>query len=179
MVQRKYDRPALKLEYICSEHFNVTDFFRNKGIDIKKAWSGSVLWWRDEKQKLTDNIYKTAIKTISESKVAEIDKRVSQVEQTRKINIKWITDDILENTTHQKDGVVIKAKWKMHYQARKAYNEVLRLEVWLPSAITKNENDNTNKFEWVDIRILWFTNNRDEGWIWNDKEANGGLSKID
>lgn len=141
MPTKKYDRPALKLEFMQSDIDEVQEFLRWKfGEKLAKSnMKNKCKWWVKEKQEMKERIMSKAL-------TSSINKQAKQLEIP------------MDQLTLAKKNAVVKVIQQMmnkdlDMQDLERTIKILRTEMWLPTSYAKNENTNLEKIEWVHILI--------------------------
>ena len=149
-MRNKYDWSALKLEFFQSEHDDVSGFVEQR------------LWKKTAKNSLIANHTKGRTKEKKEYKDLILD-RALQLNMQKQAKELELPMDTLKKA---KNAAVARVMWML---AKKEWEPEIKLsiadiekilrfiktELGEPTTISKNENLNTEKIEWIHVLLWW------------------------
>lgn len=137
MVKQKKDYASLKQEFMQSDIPEVKWFLLSKSIPYDRYAREWTKWWTKEKKAMKQKIIQKAIEKRAEKEAAELS---AKIPLERLYRMKWDFFDLIDQAIdwmQQKDNVDIEKviKWL----------NAIKTELWEPTTVNKNENDNNNK----------------------------------
>lgn len=147
-MKSKYDRPALKLEFIESKYDEVESFFQDK-FKTKTDWSirKNTKWRTKEKQDMKAKIVEDAIKENAQKQVKELQIPLEDLMKWKKTILQLL---LLQVSKYVKDSK--SEDWTLNDVDVANAEKILRMfktELWEPNTIWANYNMNANKVEWL------------------------------
>ena len=147
-MKSKYDRSALKLEFIESKYDEVESFFQDK-FKTKTDWSirKNTKWRTKEKQDMKAMIVEESIKKNAQKQIKELQVPLDEL-------MKW-KKAILQLLLLQVSRYVNESKWKdrtikeIDISNAEKILRMFKTELWEPNTIGANYNMNANKVEWL------------------------------
>ena len=136
MAKQKYDYAKLKQGFMQSDINNIKSYLDSLWIG-NKINETKTKWWTKEKRELKN---KTTEKAIAKRIEKEADKLSAKIPLERLYRMKWDFFDLIDQAIlwmQQKENVDIE-------KVVKGLNTI-KTELWEPTTVSKNENDNTNK----------------------------------
>lgn len=137
MAKQKYDYPSLKQEFMQSNYLEVKKFITDKWMAYNQETRVRTKWWTKEKKEIKNKAVEKAIQKRIEK---EADKLSAKIPLERLYRMKWDFFDLIDQAIdwmQQKDNVDIE-------KVIKGLNAI-KTELWEPTTVNKNENDNNNK----------------------------------
>jgi len=137
MAITKYNRPEIKLDFFSSDFMEVKPFMESKWY----GWSWNINqhtrgWWK-EKAKYMDRVLQKAITRNSDKQAKSLKVTMEFLQKAKKNALIKIAKQITEDDLITMKDLVI---WLW----------TIKTELWEPTKITKNENNNTNNEELSD-----------------------------
>lgn len=141
-MKSKYDRPALKLEFMQSEIDEVQEFLRWKfGEKLAKSnMKNKCKWWTKEKQEMKEKILIKATQNVITKQAKELEIPMEQLTIAKKNAVVKVIQKMMNTDLDMSD--------------LERSIKILRTEMWLPTTYSKNENMNLEKIEWIHI-VMW------------------------
>lgn len=149
-MKNKYDRPALKLEFLESEFNEVQPFFiqrYNKDTAKNRQIAVATKWRAKEKQELKAKIVEDAIKENAQKQVKELQVPLEDLMKWKKTILQLL---LLQVSKYVKDSK--SEDWTLNDVDVANAEKILRMfktELWEPNTIWANYNMNANKVEWL------------------------------
>ena len=144
MPRAKYNRQALKAEFLNSEYKDVAPFIKEKiGKDTAKHTriATKTKWWAEEKQDLRNTALQDATKNALKKTTKELEIPMEQLTLAKKNAVVKVIQKMMDKDLDMSD--------------LERTIKILRTEMWLPTTDSKNENLNMEKFEWIHIIWKW------------------------
>lgn len=137
MARTKYNRPEIKLDFFSSDFMEVKPFMESKWY----GWNWNINqhtrgWWK-EKAKYMDRVLQKAITRNSDKQAKSLKVTMEFLQKAKKNALIKIAKQITEDDLITMKDLVI---WLW----------TIKTELWEPTKITKNENNNTNNEELTD-----------------------------
>ena len=141
-MKSKYDRPALKLEFMQSEIDEVQEFLRWKfGEKLAKSnMKNKCKWWTKEKQEMKEKILIKATQNVITKQAKELEIPMEQLTIAKKNAVVKVIQKMMNTDLDMSD--------------LERSIKILRTEMGLPTTYSKNENMNLEKIEWIHI-VMW------------------------
>lgn len=141
-MKSKYDRPALKLEFMQSDIDEVQEFLRWKfGEKLAKSnMKNKCKWWTKEKQEMKEKILIKATQNVITKQAKELEIPMEQLTIAKKNAVVKVIQKMMNTDLDMSD--------------LERSIKILRTEMWLPTTYSKNENMNLEKIEWIHI-LMW------------------------
>lgn len=145
MAKQKYDYASLKAEFMQSEFDNIKSFLDSKWIG-NKINEMKTKGRTDEKKKYKQRLAQRAIEKSIEKQATQLS---AKIPIERLIRMKTDFFDLIDQAIdwmQQKDNVDIEKviKWL----------NAIKTELWEPTTVAKNENENKDKIEAISI-VIW------------------------
>lgn len=145
MARFKYDYAKLKAEFMQSDIDNIKSFLNSKWIG-NKINETKTTWWTEEKQQYKQRLAQRAIEKTLEKQATQLS---AKIPIERLIRMKSDFFDLIDQAIdwmQQKDNVDIEKviKWL----------NAIKTELWEPTTVAKNENENKDKIEAISI-VIW------------------------
>lgn len=145
MAKQKYDYASLKAEFMQSEFDNIKSFLDSKWIG-NKINEMKTKGRTDEKKKYKQRLAQRAIEKTLEKQATQLS---AKIPIERLIRMKTDFFDLIDQAIdwmQQKDNVDIEKviKWL----------NAIKTELWEPTTVAKNENENKDKIEAISI-VIW------------------------
>ncbi len=149
MARFKYDYASLKAEFMQSEIEDVRNFIKqrlNQDTTINKQLAIKTKWWTNEKKQYKQKLAQRAIEKTLEKQATQLS---AKIPIERLIRMKTDFFDLIDQAIdwmQQKDNVDIEKviKWL----------NAIKTELWEPTTVAKNENENKDKIEAISI-VIW------------------------
>lgn len=149
MAKQKYDYASLKAEFMQSEIEDVTNFIKQrlwKDTAKNSQLATKTKWWTDEKKQYKQRLAQRAIEKSIEKQATQLS---AKIPIERLIRMKTDFFDLIDQAIdwmQQKDNVDIEKviKWL----------NAIKTELWEPTTVAKNENENKDKIEAISI-VIW------------------------
>lgn len=149
MAKQKYDYASLKAEFMQSEIEDVRNFIKqrlNQDTAINKQLATKTKWWTEEKKQYKQKLAQRAIEKTLEKQATQLS---AKIPIERLIRMKTDFFDLIDQAIdwmQQKDNVDIEKviKWL----------NAIKTELWEPTTVAKNENENKDKIEAISI-VIW------------------------
>lgn len=146
MWKQKYDYASLKAEFMQSEFDEVKSFIVGKWLVYNSWWQEKTAWWTKEKKTMKEKIAQRAIAKSIEKQATQLS---AKIPIERLIRMKTDFFDLIDQAIdwmQQKDNVDIEKviKWL----------NAIKTELWEPTTVAKNENENKDKIEAISI-VIW------------------------
>lgn len=149
MAKQKYDYASLKAEFMQSEIEDVTNFIKQrlwKDTAKNSQLATKTKWWTDEKKQYKQRLAQRAIEKTLEKQATQLS---AKIPIERLIRMKTDFFDLIDQAIdwmQQKDNVDIEKviKWL----------NAIKTELWEPTTVAKNENENKDKIEAISI-VIW------------------------
>lgn len=137
-MKSQYDRPAIKLEYYQSDFDEVYNFLKRKfGEKLVKSLKNRVKGWTNDKKEWKQKIIDKAIEDHAKKQAKSLELTVEFLKQAKKNALIKIAKQITQDELISMKDLV---RWLW----------TIKTELWEPTKITKNENNNTNNEELTD-----------------------------
>lgn len=149
-MKSKYDRPALKLEFIESEFNEVQPFFiqrYNKDTAKNRQIAVATKWRAKEKQELKAKIVEDAIQLNAKKQTKDLCVPLDELMKWKKTILQLL---LLQVSKYVKDSK--EEDWTLHDVDVANAEKILRMfktELGEPNTIWANYNLNANKVEWL------------------------------
>jgi hypothetical protein len=144
-MKSKYDRSALKLEFIESKYDEVKWFIEAKNIPYHRQTRESKKWRTKEKQEHKAMIVEEAIKLNAEKQAKELSIPLEDLMKWKKailwLLLKQVSKYVNESRTDDWKDIDV---WNAERILK-----MFKTELWEPSTIWTNYNLNANKIEWL------------------------------
>ena len=149
MAKQKYDYASLKAEFMQSEIEDVRNFIKqrlNQDTAINKQLAIKTKWWTEEKKQYKQRLAQRAIEKTLEKQATQLS---AKIPIERLIRMKTDFFDLIDQAIdwmQQKDNVDIEKviKWL----------NAIKTELWEPTTVAKNENENKDKIVAISI-VIW------------------------
>lgn len=146
MAKQKYDYASLKAEFMQSDCFEVKWFLQAKSMPYNREMRERTKWWWKEKKENNQIITQRAIEKSIEKQATQLS---AKIPIERLIRMKTDFFDLIDQAIdwmQQKDNVDIEKviKWL----------NAIKTELWEPTTVAKNENENKDKIEAISI-VIW------------------------
>lgn len=143
----KYDRPALKQEFIQSDIDEVKVFIESK-FGGKWNWTidRNTRWWTKEKQRYKQKLAEKAIAKSLEKQASQLSAKIPLDRLVRmKSDFFDLIDQAIDTMMSQENVEIDKViKWL----------NAIKTELWEPTSVSKNENENRERIEAINI-VIW------------------------
>ena len=145
-MKSKYDRPALKLEFMQSEFDEVESFFQDK-FKTRTDWSirKNTKWRPKEKQERKAKVVEKALQKQAEKQVNELQVPLEDLMKWKKAILSLLLHQVSKYVKANKDKKDIDIDV---WDAEKIL-KMFKTELWEPATIWANYNMNANKVEWL------------------------------
>ncbi len=157
-VPKKYDYDALRLEFLQSKFLSHFEFFKQvKGIDVVKNWGFNkrTSWRTKKKGEFMEEVNKEALARARESLVKWFTFDETRLRYMKQKAIKLVQQKIDDAfTTYKRNedwSIAVDKEWKPIVLREWAYTEakdlktiinILKLELWEPLSVVRNETVN-------------------------------------
>lgn len=147
-MKSKYDRSALKLEFIESKYDEVESFFQDK-FKTKTDWSirKNTKWRTKEKQDMKAMIAEEAIRKNAQKQIKELQVPLDELMKWKKAIIQLLLLQVSKYVNESRNQ-----DWTINEIDINNAEKILRMfktELWEPNTIGANYNMNANKVEWL------------------------------
>lgn len=143
----KYDRPALKQEFMQSDVDEVKVFIESK-FSGKRNWTidRNTRWWTKEKQRYKQKLAEKAIAKSLEKQANQLSAKIPLDRLVRmKSDFFDLIDQAIDTMMNQENVEIDKViKWL----------NAIKTELWEPTTVAKNENENRERIEAINI-VIW------------------------
>ena len=146
-MKTKYDRSALKKEFIDSEFQEVKWFIQAKNIPYHRQTRESTKWRTKEKQAMKAKIIEDSIKKSAKKQVNELAVPLEELMKWKKAIIQLLLQQVAKYVKDSRNQ-----DWTINEIDINNAEKILRMfktELWEPSTIWTNYNLNANKIEWL------------------------------
>ena len=144
-MKSKYDRPALKLEFMQSEFDEVESFFQDK-FKTRTDWSirKNTKWRPKEKQERKAKVVEKALQKQAEKQANELQVPLEDIMKWKKAVLQLLLVQVSKFVKANKD-------WEKEIDVWDAEKilKMFKTELWEPATIWANYNMNANKVEWL------------------------------
>lgn len=145
----KYDYAALKQEFMQSEIEDTREFIRQRlGKDTakNKQLATKTKWWTKEKQRYKQKLAEKAIAKSLEKQANQLSAKIPLDRLVRmKSDFFDLIDQAIDTMMSQKNVEIDKViKWL----------NAIKTELWEPTTVAKNENENRERIEAINI-VIW------------------------
>lgn len=146
-MKTKYDRAALKKEFIDSEFQEVKWFIQAKNIPYHRQTRESTKGRTKEKQELKAKIVEDSIKKSAKKQVNELAVPLEDLMKWKKAIIQLLLQQVAKyvKESRNKDWTIN----DVDISNAEKILKMLKTELWEPSTIGTNYNLNANKIEWL------------------------------
>lgn len=146
-MKTKYDRAALKKEFIDSEFQEVKWFIEAKNIPYHRQTREATKWWTKEKKERKAKIVEDAIKKSAKKQANELAVPLEDLMRWKKAIIQLLLQQVKKYVDESRNK-----DWTINdvdiWNAEKIL-KMFKTELWEPSTIGTNYNLNANKIEWL------------------------------
>lgn len=146
-MKSKYDRPALKLEFMQSDIDEVSEFLRRKfGEKLAMSNMKNKCKWRvKEKQEMKERIVEKAIERNAEKQAKELSVPLEDLMKWKKAVLQLLLKQVAKFVNANKWD-----DWKdIDVSDAEKILKMFKTELWEPATIWANYNMNANKVEWL------------------------------
>lgn len=146
MAKQKYDYASLKAEFMQSDCFEVKQFITDKWIAYNQETRERTKGRTKEKKEYKQRLAQRTIEKTLEKQATQLS---AKIPIERLIRMKTDFFDLIDQAIdwmQQKDNVDIEKviKWL----------NAIKTELWEPTTVAKNENENKDKIEAISI-VIW------------------------
>ena len=148
-MKSKYDRQALKLEFIKSDFNEVQPFFLqkyNKDTAKNRQIAINTKWRAKEKQELKSKIVEDAILLNAKKQAKELSVPIEDLMKWKKAVLQLLLHQVAKYVNASKDK---KKDIDIDVADAEKILKMFKTELWEPSTIWTNYNLNANKIEWL------------------------------
>ena len=149
MKPTKYDWPALKLEFFESDHDELKAFFNEKGVNYT-SWNiaRATRWRPKEKQERKEKIVEKALAKKQNELAKKLEIDVDDLLKAKKTVLELLKVKLNQYVQGINEGKPINTRdletiWRM-----------TKTELWEPTTIAKNDNDNKFVADWPLVQIV-------------------------
>lgn len=142
----KYDWKGLKLDFYQSEYDEVKAFFEATGVPYNRFTREKAKWWAKDKQEWKDWVINKALAKEQEKRAKELEIPIDQLKSLKKSAILLYAKHLNKYIKDEKGTL------KINVSDLDKIIKSIKVELWEPTTITKNEN--INKDEVIDEKDL-------------------------
>lgn len=145
-MKTKFDRNALKLEFIESDFNEVKWFIEAKNIPYHRQTRESTKWRTKEKQEMKAKIVEDAIKMNAKKQAKELSVPLEDLMKWKKAVLQLLLHQVAKYVKSNQED---KKPKEIDVADAEKILKMFKTELWEPATIWANYNMNANKVEWL------------------------------
>lgn len=151
-MKQKHNWDALKSEFLESEFYEVKAFLSQKWIKLNGWWIAKKTkgWWKD-KQAMADRIINEAMELNVQKQAESLAIPMDTLKKAKNAAVARVMWMLAKR--EWEDGKVEEIKLSIADIER--ILRIIKTELGEPTTISKNENLNTEKIEWIHVLLWW------------------------